>query len=171
MTRTTNARLAGAFWLIVFIAGSAALGVPQGPLLGALNRLATLCYVAVTILLYQLLKPVNRTIALGALAAGLAGCAISLFSLSAVLHVRDLVFFGVQCLLVGYLIFQSTFLPRFLGVLLMIAGLGWLTFAWPSLAAALAPYNLIPGMIGEGVTLMWLLIKGVNRIAPSEATV
>jgi hypothetical protein len=85
------------------------------------------------------------------------------FSLSAVLHVRDLVLFGIQCVLVGYLIFESTFLPRVLGVLMMIAGLGWLTFAWPAFAAALTPFNLIPGMIGEGITLVWLLVKGVQR--------
>ncbi len=169
MSLRTTARLTGAFWVIVFIAGSVALGVPRGPLLAALNRVATLSYVAVTILLYQLLKSVNRTIARGALVAGLAGCTISLFNLSSVLHVRDLVLFGVQCLLVGYLIFESTFLPRFLGGLMTIAGLGWLTFAWPSLAAALTPYNLIPGMIGEGVTLLWLLAKGVNLDRSSEA--
>lgn len=33
MAPRTTARLIGAFWLIVFIAGSAALGVPRGPLL------------------------------------------------------------------------------------------------------------------------------------------
>jgi len=169
MSPRTTARLTGAFWLIVFITGSAALAVPRGPLLGALNRAASLSYVVVTILLYQLLNPVNRPIALGALAAGLAGCTISLFSLSAVLHVRDLVLFGIQCVLVGYLIFESTFLPRVLGVLMIIAGLGWLTFAWPALAAALTPFNLIPGMIGEGITLVWLLVKGVQRDGTWEA--
>src|SRR6266436_4128408 len=38
------------------------------------------------------------------------------------------VFFGVYCLLIGYLIFRSPFLPRILGVLMAIAGFGWLTF-------------------------------------------
>ena len=38
------------------------------------------------------------------------------------------VFFGVYCLLIGYLIFKSAFLPRILGVLMAFAGLGWLTF-------------------------------------------
>lgn len=162
MTPNAKARAAGAFWLIVFVAGSLALAVPRGPLFVGLNKLATLAYVVVTILLFDLLKPVNRAAALLSLLVGLAGCIISLFGLAGALHVRDLVFFGAQCLLIGYLIFNATFLPRFLGVLMALAGLGWLTFLSPSLAASLAPYNLIPGMIGEGVTLLWLLVKGVD---------
>lgn len=162
MSPRATARATGAFWLIVFIAGSLALGVPRGPVFIALNKVASLSYVVVTVLLFALLNPVNRTVAFLALIFGLAGCVISLFGLGPVLHVRDLVFFGVQCLLVGYLIVRSTFLPRVFGVLMVIAGFGWLTFASPPLAASLAPYNMIPGMIGEGATLLWLLLKGVD---------
>jgi Domain of unknown function (DUF4386) len=50
------------------------------------------------------------------------------------------VFFGFYCLLIGYLIFKSTFLPRILGVLMAFAGLGWLTYLSPSLAKSLSPY-------------------------------
>jgi hypothetical protein len=39
----------------------------------------------------------------------------------------------------------------------------WLTFLWPPLADDLAPYNLMPGMIGEGLLILWLLIVGVNE--------
>ena len=78
------------------------------------------------------------------------------------LPINNLVFFGFYCLLIGYLIFESTFLPRTLGVLMAIGGLGWLTFLSPSLAKVLAPYNMLPGIIGEGVLTMWLLVFGVN---------
>ena len=74
----------------------------------------------------------------------------------------SLVFFGCYCLLIGYLIFRSIFLPRVLGVLMMIAGLGWLTFLSPALATALSPFILLPGIIGEGALTIWLLVKAVN---------
>ena len=72
-------------------------------------------------------------------------------------------FFGVYCLLIGHLILRSTFMPRILGVLMMCGGLGWLTFVSPSLADSLSPYNLAPGMIGEGALTLWLLAMGVDE--------
>lgn len=42
-------------------------------------------------------------------------------------HVNELVFLGCYCLLLAYLIYNATFLPRFLSVLLALTGLGWLT--------------------------------------------
>jgi len=72
------------------------------------------------------------------------------------------VFFGVYCLLIGYLIFKSSFLPRILGVLMAVAGLGWLTFLFPPLAAYLSPYNLILGFLAELALMLWLLVMGVD---------
>ncbi|PYQ27390.1 MAG: hypothetical protein DMF57_18420 [Acidobacteria bacterium] len=57
---------------------------------------------------------------------------------------------------------RSTFLPRALGVLMAFGGLGWLTFLSPALAKVLSPYNLAPGILGEGVLTLWLLVFGVN---------
>jgi hypothetical protein len=73
-----------------------------------------------------------------------------------------LVFFGFYCLLIGYLIYRSHFLPRVLGGLMMVAGAAWLTFLWPPLAAAVSPYNQVAGAIGEGALTLWLLIAGIN---------
>ncbi len=74
----------------------------------------------------------------------------------------SLVLFAVYDLLIGYLIFKSTFLPRILGVLLMVAGLGWLTFVWPPLATSLSSYVLPLGALAEFLLMLWLLVKGVN---------
>ncbi len=71
-------------------------------------------------------------------------------------------FFGFYCVLIGYLIFRSTFMPRVLGVLMMFGGLGWLTFMYPPLASHLDPYIRTPGILGEGSLTLWLLFKGVN---------
>ncbi|MGB7821216.1 MAG: DUF4386 domain-containing protein, partial [Candidatus Sulfotelmatobacter sp.] len=72
------------------------------------------------------------------------------------------IFFGVYCLLIGYLIFRSAFLPRILGALMVFAGLGWLTFLSPPLANYLSPYNLVLGFLAELALCLWLLVKGVT---------
>jgi hypothetical protein len=64
--------------------------------------------------------------------------------------------------LIGYLIFRPILLPRMLGGLMMFAGLGWLTFVSARLATYLSPYNMLPGIIGEGALTLWLLAMGVN---------
>jgi hypothetical protein len=74
----------------------------------------------------------------------------------------SLVLFALYDLLLGWLIFKSTFLPRALGVLLIVAGLGWLTFVWPPLATALVSYVLPLGALAEIVLMLWLLVRGVN---------
>ena len=72
-----------------------------------------------------------------------------------------IVFFGFFCLLTGYLIFKSTFPLRVIGVLMMIAGLAWLSFLSPPFGAKYFSYILISD-IGEGALVSWLLIIGVN---------
>jgi len=73
-----------------------------------------------------------------------------------------LVFFGFYLVLIGCLIFKSTFMPRLLGVLVVIAGIGGLTFLWPPLAPILWPRVILSLWAGEGLLILWLLIVGVN---------
>jgi uncharacterized protein DUF4386 len=73
-----------------------------------------------------------------------------------------LVLFGFYDLLIGYLIFRSAFLPRVLGVLMVFAGLGWLTFLYPPFAHYLSPYILILGFVAELLLMLWLFVMGVN---------
>lgn len=72
-----------------------------------------------------------------------------------------LVFFGFYCVLIGYLICKSTFLPRILGAFMMLAGLGGLAFLSPVIATSFLPYTLI-GSVGELLLTVWLLAKGVD---------
>jgi predicted lysophospholipase L1 biosynthesis ABC-type transport system permease subunit len=69
--------------------------------------------------------------------------------------------------LIGWLIFRSTFLPRILGALLTVAGLGYLIgmlarFILPTFATHLFPYILWPGLLAEASLTLWLIAVGVN---------
>lgn len=157
-----EARIAGFFWLVTFVAGVVALVSAQARF--AADLIATVSYLVVTLLLYGLLKPVNRNLALLGVLVSLMGLSIGVLNRFELMPfaISPLVFFGFHCLLIGYLILRSTFLPQILGALMAFGGLGWLTFSSASLAKQLAPYNLAPGMIAEGVLTLWLLVMGVN---------
>ena len=73
-----------------------------------------------------------------------------------------LAFFGVWLVLIGYLIFRSTFLPRLIGVGLMLEGLGWAAFVSPPLGAALFTVTALFGIVGELPLGLWLLVRGVD---------
>jgi hypothetical protein len=84
-----------------------------------------------------------------------------------------LIFFGAECLVLGYLIFRSGYLPKSLGVLMQIAGACYLTnsFAlvlYPPLASRLFPAVLLPPFVAEASLALWLLLKGVNLAKWSE---
>ena len=74
----------------------------------------------------------------------------------------ELVLFAFYDLLIGTLIFRSAFLPSVLGVLMALAGLGWLSALYPPLAAALSPSIEILGFLAEVALMLWLLVRGVN---------
>ena len=72
------------------------------------------------------------------------------------------VFFGLWCFLTGYLIFRSTFMPKVIGILLSIDGLGWMMFVYPPLGSSLFTFIAIAAGLAEIPLLLWLLIMGVN---------
>jgi hypothetical protein len=78
-----------------------------------------------------------------------------------------LIFFGVACLVRGYLIFQSGYLPRIFGPLMLLAGSSYLINSFasllsPAVAAALSPAILIPAFVGELSLCLWMIVKGVD---------
>jgi len=79
----------------------------------------------------------------------------------------SLIFFGCGCLVFGYLIARSQFLPRVLGVLLQVAGACYLAnsfalLAAPRVADAIFPLILVPAFVGEASLCVWLIVKGVD---------
>lgn len=69
--------------------------------------------------------------------------------------------------IIGYLIYRSNFLPKILGIIYTLAGLGYLVnslgwFLAPHFAANLFPYVLLPAFIGEISMSLWLIFKGVR---------
>lgn len=154
----STARIAGIFYVLVFVTGSLAL--VGGPVGSAAMPIAGALYVVVTVLLYRLFKPVNPTVSLVAACVSLAGIVVGPLR---VLPVNALVFFGLYCLLIAYLSCRSKFVPRTVAVLMMFAGLGWLTFASSSLTHNLFPLNFVPGLIGEAALTCWLLFTRANE--------
>ena len=69
--------------------------------------------------------------------------------------------FGLHLLVLGALAFRSGYVPRYLGALLSVAGLGYLVDGLgktlsPSYGLSVAAFTFI----GEVVLMLWLLIKG-----------
>jgi hypothetical protein len=129
-----------------------------------INIISLALYVAVSLLFYFMFRPVNKFVSLIALIFSLLGCiftACSLFNIEGLAFISPLIFFGPFCILIGYLILTSTFLPKFLGGLLLLAGIGWLTYLSP-LVNYLSLYIKILGIAAEGSLMLWLIIMGVN---------
>ncbi|MDD1444045.1 DUF4386 domain-containing protein [Dolichospermum sp. ST_sed3] len=79
-----------------------------------------------------------------------------------------LVFFGFYCLLVGYVIYKSKMVPKLLGILYIISGIGYLINSFTMLlskgfANPIFLYAAIPIFIGELSFCLWLLIKGIDN--------
>jgi hypothetical protein len=166
------------------------------------EMLTCACDVTLAMILYVLLKPVSRNLALLAAFFRLTFVAIyavaKLFEIAALialgradylkafeprqlhalayisLRVHSLgygvalLFFGLCCVLFGYLIHKSGYLPKILGVLLIIGGLGYALFSLaqtlaPEFAARfLFPWLMLPAFPAELGLCLWLLVKGVN---------
>lgn len=77
-----------------------------------------------------------------------------------------LIFFGCVCLVQGYLIFKSGFLPKTIGVLMAIAGLSYLTNSITLILAPAYTEVVVPvlalALLGELALSLWLIVKGVN---------
>ncbi len=162
-----KARIAGVVYLLYFLTAIFAEFLNGRRLVvysNAANLVAYAFYLVLTLLFYFMFKPVNRYISVIAALFSVAGCVIGALGLfyPAASHINPLVFFGPYCLMIGYLIFRSVFLPRTLGVLMVLAGVGWLAFLLP-LANYLSSCIEVLGIVAEGSLMIWLIVMGVNN--------
>jgi Domain of unknown function (DUF4386) len=160
------------------------------------NLIAFTVNVFVVLLLYKLLKPVNKNIASLMVILILVGLGIAMLnevnqfvallllsgnyltaftaeqlqalaSLSLDIYQQGFsvahIFWGLWLFPLGYLVFKSGFLPKVIGVLLILAGVGYLVdftlfFLFPDITVTVSNFTFV----GELLLILWLLIKGVN---------
>lgn len=147
-----------AFLMVGFVLVSAAVGF-----LNALNNIAALILFRGGDFLTILDKPQRDALAMLFLRLHSQG------------HVINEIFWGVWLFPFGLLVFRSGFLPRFLGVWLIVACFAWLVlsiselFGPGSSATISKPIQLVT--LGEMAIALWLLIRGVNvkRLSPEYA--
>jgi len=157
-----KARIAGGFYLLAILAGTFGEFYIRGRLGYALGLVAVACFAIVTLLFFDLFKAVNKSLSLIAASSNLVGLAMEALRWNPWHLDVAMIFHAAYCLLIGYLVFQSAFLPQVLGVLMAIAGLSWLTILLPTLARQAAPYNMAAGFLGEVLLMLWLLVMGLN---------
>ena len=158
-----------------------------------------ICDIALSLVFYRLLRPVQKDVALLAAFFGLvstavfAGCELFYFAPSLILGGADylktfspdqlntlsllslklygyggmifLGFYGIATGIRAYLIYRSGYLPRFLGVIMGLAGLG---FVLKNLTVVLAPAYasdvfILPMMVSGLTMTIWFLVKGVDE--------
>lgn len=160
------------------------------------NLVATLCYIGVVGLLNELMRPVQAGLSRLAVLFGLAGCVIGAMTAALQMAAPALIgaaatvapenvqavqllmvsagrassvgltLFGCYCLLLGWLVFRSGFIPRAFGALLMLSGVSWLggnlaLLLIPELAGRLM-WIVGLGGLGEILFTLWLVVKGVE---------
>jgi hypothetical protein len=79
-----------------------------------------------------------------------------------------IIFFGIHLGLLGFLVFKSHYIPRILGLFLIVAGLGYLInglkpYLFPTINLDFAKFTFY----GELIFMLWLLIKGWRIQEPS----
>jgi Domain of unknown function (DUF4386) len=120
------------------------------------------CYAAVTVLLYMIFRVVSKPVAVAAAVFNLAGLACEALELRTRGINIGMASHGIFCVLIGFLMMRSTFLPRILGVLMAFGGVVWLLYLSPPLVSRLSPYNTVAGLLGEALPMLWLMVMGVR---------
>ncbi len=172
------------------------------------EMLTCVCDVILAMILYVLLKPVSKNLALLGSFFRLTFIGIygvtKLFEIAALVALDDarhfsnmdtqhfeslaylalkvhslgygvsFLFFGMCCVVFGYLIAKSRYLPRLIGMMLLISGVGYVVFSLSQIVAPtftarnLFPWLILPAFVAELALALWLTLKGVDAQKWSE---
>src|SRR5258708_6821708 len=149
-----KARMAGGLSLFSLLTAGFTEIFVRGRLNYAGGYIAICGMVAVTLLVYDLFKPVNRSLSLLAALFSLVALTCEALRWQPQGVNIAIVFVGFYCLLFGYLIFRSTFLPRILCALMAIGGLGLLSYISPPLRNYLSPFNPALGLLVPQILIL-----------------
>jgi hypothetical protein len=203
------ARIGGVLYLVIIVAGilgplltreslvvpddaaATARNIAASPELWRLgigfDLVAQLCDVPVMLILFLLLSPVDRPLALLAMLFNIVQTSMLVANQLTLVAARllspdqpaladvalrayaygepiGLVFFGFTCLVEGYLIRHAGYLPWLLGLGMQVAGLAYITntvllLLDPNLASIVV---LIPTVVAESALALWLVARGVE---------
>lgn len=146
------------------------------------HLLVTVTNVPMALLFFLLLRVVDRRIALLDVFFTLVGTAVEAAGLlnqfaplagAPVVQLQTAdydiytMFYGFDVLCLGYLVFRSTFLPRVIGILLLIDGAAYLVHTCidilaPDIASHLTFWTSAAAPLGEGSLCLWLIVFAVN---------
>jgi hypothetical protein len=176
------ARIAGGLYVLNIVLGAFAVGA--APSLPGLFRLGVAAHVVVgltniplAVIFYELFRVVSRRLALLDVFFILVATAIEMAfvlvevsagkTVGAAGYDVSSIFFAFDDLTIGYLVFRSTFMPRAVGVLMVLSGLSYMAYSFadilgPGFAAHLVPWIQLPSLVGEGSLALTLLIVGIN---------
>ena len=175
MPALSAARLAGAVYVLYFVVALGAGALARGNMTALFRGqapapataawlLSTVIYGVLVVLLARLVWSVDSRLALAAAVFGLLGCAVQ-FSAALVHSGREgsiaaLFLFGIFMVLYGWLLTRWSVAPTAIGVIFILAGLGWCTGPIPGIPIQLRAATQGFGAIAEGVLAVWLLVHG-----------
>lgn len=158
---SAKARLAGFFYAGNWVASIISEVCTTGKLSKAFLFLEAVTYTGVVIMLYVVIRIVNRKLAAIGTVIGLVGCVMIAFES---FHWQTTPgggtrLIGIYWILLGYLIARSTFMPKILGISFSLAGVLWAASSFPALK--IGNWKALAG-IPELALTIWLIAKGVR---------
>jgi hypothetical protein len=150
---------------LVYVAYFVLAGVGQATGARELSVVGTACYFLVAVALWSLFGPADRRVALLALVFAALGCtvqAVGQMQADTGVQTAAIGFFGLFEIVIGYLITRSAFAPRWLGAVLVLAGVMGFTAVFAAVPTTLRYGVVLLSALGELALFLWLIVRAVR---------